>query len=239
MAKQAAKSEDLENSTLNDIEDTTCVSFKVLVTGFGPFRNFPVNASWEAVSLLPDRVDANNIEIVKEQVEVSYDYVDNTVPALWKKYNPDLVIHVGVSGVAEKITIESCGNRDQYEKPDVNDAMPCDFSCKAANTCDATDSSYEIQTGLDLNDLVNQFQSNKDELAMLLNVDIGKVGIELSCDAGRYLCEYIYYTSLCMDKSRCVFIHVPPINEPYSLKQLTQSLLSIIFILSQQLMVSK
>ncbi|KAL1451341.1 hypothetical protein WDU94_005728 [Cyamophila willieti] len=238
MAK-AAKLEAMENSTLNDIEDTPSVSFKVLITGFGPFRNFPINASWEAVSLLPDKLDVNNIEIIKEQVEVSYDYVDNTVPQLWKQYNPDLVIHVGVSGVAEKITIESCGNGDQYEKPDVYDKMPCDFLCKAANVCDATDSSLEIQTELDLNDLVKQFELKKHDLGKLLNVDISKVGIELSCDAGRYLCEYIYYTSLCMDKARCVFIHVPPINEPYSLTQLTQSLLSIIYILSQQMLSSK
>lgn len=59
--------------------DPVETSFKVLITGFGPFKSHAVNASWEAVSRLPDRIPDTNIEIIKEKIEVSYSYVDSTV----------------------------------------------------------------------------------------------------------------------------------------------------------------
>lgn len=39
-----------------------------------------------------------------------------------------------------------------------------------------------------------------------------KVKIEISSNAGRYLCEFIYYSSLSIDNSRCLFVHVPDLN---------------------------
>lgn len=59
----------------------------ILVTGFGPFGEHKVNASWEAVKLLKKR-EIDNAEIVVEEIPVIYSYIEEQVPLLWKKYNP-------------------------------------------------------------------------------------------------------------------------------------------------------
>lgn len=56
------------------------------VTGFGPFRGFLVsNPSWEAVSLLPDKITCNDKPFLlkKHQVSVEYDAVNELVPKFW------------------------------------------------------------------------------------------------------------------------------------------------------------
>lgn len=72
----------------NDIEDM----FKpiVLVTGFGPFADHPVNASWEAVKLMnKDEIEKKlNIELVQLEIPVTYENVDEFVPALWETHSP-------------------------------------------------------------------------------------------------------------------------------------------------------
>lgn len=47
------------------------------------------------------------------------------------------------------------------------------------------------------------------------------VDVKKSSDAGRYMCEYIFRTSLrCATDStrRVLFVHVPPEDEPYSIE---------------------
>lgn len=62
----------------------------VLVTGFGPFLNHPVNASWEAVKLINKEEIENkhNVELVLLEIPVTYENVDEFVPALWETHSP-------------------------------------------------------------------------------------------------------------------------------------------------------
>lgn len=62
----------------------------VLITGFGPFSNHPVNASWEGVKLMNrEEIEKKlNIELVLLEIPVTYENVDEFVPALWKTHTP-------------------------------------------------------------------------------------------------------------------------------------------------------
>lgn len=62
----------------------------VIVTGFGPFNGYDVNASWEAVRLLPELDVENdlNVKLVTKQIPVAYESVTNIIPSLWSKYKP-------------------------------------------------------------------------------------------------------------------------------------------------------
>lgn len=62
----------------------------VIVTGFGLFRNYQVNASWEVAQVLSGTgiADELNINLVTINVPVSYEDVDQIVPGLWAQYKP-------------------------------------------------------------------------------------------------------------------------------------------------------
>lgn len=62
----------------------------VVVTGFGLFGDYQVNASWEVARLLPKTgiADELNINLVTINVPVSYKDVDQIVPDLWDQYKP-------------------------------------------------------------------------------------------------------------------------------------------------------
>lgn len=78
---------------MSDDEDFG-LNFKpiVLVTGFGPYLDVPVNPSWEAVQLLHLQRDViedrHNIELVLLELPVTYEHVDEFVPQLWETHTP-------------------------------------------------------------------------------------------------------------------------------------------------------
>lgn len=53
--------------------------------------------------------------------------------------------------------------------------------------------------------------------------------VRTSNDAGRFLCEYIYYQSLFIDRKRTVFIHIPDVDEVFTVRKLAESIQLIIY----------
>ena len=66
----------------------------VIVTGFGPFGDHKINASWETVKLLPSLniEEAFGVKLIIHEIPVTYDYVTENVPILWKAHNPMVCI---------------------------------------------------------------------------------------------------------------------------------------------------
>ena len=61
----------------------------VLITGFGPFRSVVTNPSWEVAKALKNYLEwTRPIQIVLEQLQVTYDDVTSRVPDYWLKHNP-------------------------------------------------------------------------------------------------------------------------------------------------------
>jgi pyrrolidone-carboxylate peptidase len=53
--------------------------------------------------------------------------------------------------------------------------------------------------------------------------------IATSNDAGRYLCEFVLGTSLaCLSSKNVFFVHLPPVDAPYSQDQLDEALDEIV-----------
>ncbi|XP_076267650.1 pyroglutamyl-peptidase 1 [Rhynchophorus ferrugineus] len=176
----------------------------ILITGFGPFDCHKINASWECVSLLPNEI--GGYKIIKKQIPVIYSYVEENVPKLWKEFNPKLVIHVGVSSYTNQIQIETRAHRSGYQRNDVSSVCPknCTAGCDDGKEC--------IETGLCPKTISKR-------LASLLNIET-----TISNNAGRYLCEFIYYTSLSIDEKRTLFVHVPPLDKPFTKEELAMAL---------------
>lgn len=62
----------------------------VVITGFGPFGTHPVNASWEAVRLLPSIFDSKRVGviIVVDEIPVEYEETVKRLRALWEEHKP-------------------------------------------------------------------------------------------------------------------------------------------------------
>ncbi|XP_012532284.1 pyroglutamyl-peptidase 1 [Monomorium pharaonis] len=170
----------------------------VLVTGFGPFNMHAVNASWEAVKelqkLWTNSVEFADVELVTEEIPVSYDYVADYIPQLWKKYNPAIVLHVGVSHLADSLTIERHACSNGYDRLDICNKCPNEINVK----CNV------LETQINVEELCNNVNKNSERTGCKARP---------SHNAGRYLCEYIYYQSLSIEPTKTLFVHVPDFDK--------------------------
>lgn len=66
----------------------------VVVTGFGPFGEHKVNASWEtAKALLPLNLEASGIKLITDEIPVIYQTAAAKVFSLWEQHRPKVNRH--------------------------------------------------------------------------------------------------------------------------------------------------
>lgn len=104
-----------------------------------------------------------------------------------------MVLHLGVSHLAKCLTIECRACNKGYNRPDVNN--------KLLNNSENVEKL--LKTTIDV-----------DTLCLYVNNNSSKTGCFacVSEDAGRYLCEFIFYNSLNINPERALFIHVPELH---------------------------
>ncbi|CAK6952360.1 pyroglutamyl-peptidase 1-like [Scomber scombrus] len=183
---------------------------KVVVTGFEPFGEHTVNASWVAVQELERLGLGEAVDLYVCEVPVEYQAVESLLPSLWKQHQPQLVVHVGVSGLATTVTLEQCGHNKGYKRLD-----NCNF-CPASQCCTETGPDC-INSVLDMDAICKKVNDS----------DVG-VAVSVSKDAGRYLCDYTYYSSLYLGHGHAAFVHVPPLGKPYSSQDLGRALQAVV-----------
>ncbi|XP_063585923.1 pyroglutamyl-peptidase 1-like [Penaeus indicus] len=170
----------------------------IYVTGFEPFPPHAINASQRAVERLPETGvgEELGVRLVVEVMKVEYDYVSKVIPKRWKELSPKLVVHVGVSSQVCTLTLEQVSHNCGYNKKDNCNSVPYREVC--------------VQGGEEM----LQSEIRMDLVTCAINKDTKlKLSSAKSTDAGRYLCDFIYYTSLKQDKSRVAFIHVPVLEK--------------------------
>lgn len=183
----------------------------MLVTGFEPFGEHSVNASWVAVQELERLGLREGVELHVCEVPVEYQAVQSLLPSLWKQHQPQLVVHVGVSGIATTVTLEQYGHNHGYCRLD-----NCRW-CPDSQCC-VEEGPDRLSSVLDMGQLCSRLTSPPG---------LG-VALSVSKDAGRYLCDYTYYTSLYLGQGRAAFVHVPPLGRPYSGPELGRALQGLV-----------
>ncbi|KAM5351705.1 hypothetical protein ACJ41O_004428 [Fusarium nematophilum] len=208
-------------SQIGDPDEVT-----VLVTGFGPFREqYPVNPSWEIARGLPSYLpplrakDPNarhaavmlpkvRILVHPEPIRVNYHVVRGLVPTFYETYHGrrvDMVVHIGMAGPRPFYCIERRGHRDGYKYADVDgEKLDEEEERKPDTDWPWRGLPEEIETDLDVEDVLALWQghSSKD------------MDLRVSEDAGHYLCDFIYFSSLAelwklQRPRKVVFLHVP------------------------------
>lgn len=216
----------------------------VIVTGFGPFIGHEtVNASWEAVSkhlirifpnptknplqvrLLPDKIFYKNtaFKLDKIEIPVEYEAVDNAIENIWSR-RPTLVIHCGVHGNATCVNVEKLAYNNNFKRPDyagkhLTDGKACLKNCPVKKSA--------IFCKLNLKKIIEVISENCGCTPDYVSGDQNNKIVKISKEVGNYLCGYIYLKSLDRDCNRSLFVHVPPLDRPFSAEKLSEVVLKI------------
>jgi pyroglutamyl-peptidase len=166
---------------------------KILVTGFDPFEQEPVNPSWEAVKRLPDTVDG--AEIVKVQIPTSFARSDEVLHAAVVEHDPDVIVSVGQAGGRFAVSPERVAiNVDDGRIADNDGVRPVDVPVREDGPA-AYFSSLPVK-------------------AMVTAMRRAGFPAAVSNTAGTFVCNHIMYSILYMiDREfpgrRGGFVHVP------------------------------
>lgn len=167
---------------------------KILITGFEGFLDYPENpAEWVAREFIG--WSYQDWEARVQILPVTY---SGCLPTFQKKAeaeNPELVVHFGVSHLAQKVTLERV----------------------ALNLLDSRYPDNEGKIYRETPILENGEKAYFSEMPLLT---IGKalleenqIEVEVSNHAGAYICNYLYYSSQSLKEDlgyESLFIHVPP-----------------------------
>jgi len=169
---------------------------RVLVTGFGPFPGAPFNPSALLVKALARRrrPALADIELTTHVFATSYAAVDRDLPKLLAE-KPDVVLLFGLAGRRRHLCIETrARNAVTLLFPDADRSKP-----QHSMIASGEPSSL----------------NGKTPFMRLLSAARGTFPARLSRDAGRYLCNYVYWQALRGAQSGrplVQFVHIPPVR---------------------------
>jgi pyroglutamyl-peptidase len=168
---------------------------RVLITGFGPFPGAPFNPSAALAKALARRrrPALAGIERATHVFATTYASVDRDLPKLFAQ-KPDIVLMFGVAGRRRRLCIETrARNAVSLLFPDASGYRPRHGVIKLRGPAALTGNA---------------------PFARL----VGAAGTRLSRDAGRYLCNYVYWRALEQlrgTRPLVQFVHIPPVsNKP-------------------------
>lgn len=204
------------------------IAMWILITGFGPFGPHERNPSWLAVQQLPDTISLMHsggpitAKLVKVELKVAYRTVDefyaSRLPVLCEREGslPMAIIHVGVAGGSTHVRLEKFAF-NQAVGLDVENYVP-----PSGAVISSDQKSQKRVATLDLDVMLN-------EVVDLCRTRFQfKAHVQVSFDAGRYLCNYSYYRACHWQQHSArhelqpsaLFVHVPEEGKPHSVEEL-------------------
>jgi pyroglutamyl-peptidase len=170
---------------------------RVVLAGFGPFPGAPVNPSGVLAKALAHRrrPALAGLDRTASVFATSYAAVDRGLPKLFAE-KPDIVLLFGLAGRRREICIETrARNAVSVLFPDANKHRPSHNVIKLGGPTALTGHAPFAQ-------LVGAVRARK-------------VPVRLSRDAGRYLCNYIYWRALERapgGQPLVQFVHIPALS---------------------------
>ncbi|EYS86504.1 pyrrolidone-carboxylate peptidase [Cupriavidus sp. SK-4] len=171
----------------------------VLLTGFEPFENEPINPSWEAVRAL-DGERVGDAVIVARQLPCVFGAAIDTIGELVDVLRPALVIAVGQAGGRAEMSVERVAiNVDDARIADNAGAQPIDTDIVAGGPA-AYFATLPIK-------------------AMVRDMRAAGVPASVSQTAGTFVCNHVFYGLMHRlaqqpdGDARGGFIHIPYLPE--------------------------
>ena len=169
-----------------------------------------MNPSYLIANSLPASHKAQGSPIISihtypHPIEVCYKTVRSLIPTLLFPQGQgatyDLILNLGLAPGRNFYSIEACAHRDDYVKQDIlHESMEGDTCWRVKYGAPRI-----LQPTIDISDTRERWQQRLPD-----------DDVRVSGNAGRYLCEYTFYTTMlefwqrnqAADR-RCIFLHVP------------------------------
>ncbi|XP_053479082.1 pyroglutamyl-peptidase 1 isoform X2 [Ictalurus furcatus] len=234
----------------------SCKPELIVVTGFGPFRQYLVNPSWEAVKGLKRMGFGANIEIHTVEIPVCYSKAQQAIVEIWHNLKPKVAIHVGIASGTKSIILEQTGKNTGYKDRDVRGICPADNCCiqGGAEHLDSIIDMRSISKRLKELGLDVIYSRDAGRFVLYCGVLINCTIVMYSCQflmkeqntmttevqmcvssVCRYLCDFLHYLSLHYGQRRAALIHVPACGSLASPGKLVPQLQTIIQVMLCQL----
>lgn len=169
---------------------------RVLVTGFGPFPGVPYNASAALVEALREGGPEPGVSLATAIVPVLWEKAIATAQAAIAEHRPDAILHFGVSKRASGFVIETRAHNFSGPKKDHAG------EARGAGVLMPGRSAIEVAT------LPTQM--------LLAALKAAGYPATISKNAGRYLCNALFYSSLSLASGKGAplvgFIHLPALG---------------------------
>lgn len=167
--------------------------FKILLTGFEPFGNCHINSSWVVAEKVATCI-IDGIDIVIEQMPVSFSRVADCLYKAVNRHNPDIIILLGQSAASDCIKLERVALNIMDSNSADNDGFTPDEEPIYKNASSALFTNVPIK-----------------KICSAIKEEGIKVKISNSC--GLYVCNRLYYEALtiCNENPsvKAIFVHVP------------------------------
>lgn len=165
----------------------------VLITGFSRFPGAPFNPSTPLARAVAKRRRPAFADITRALhiFEVAYAAVDRDLPKLIKRHKPDIILMFGLAARTPSVRIETrARNARSILFPDVSGYRPDERAIARGKAA---------------------LEGHAPFSSLLGAARAARVPIRTSRDAGRYLCNYIYWRALEASRSGTLaqFIHIP------------------------------
>jgi pyroglutamyl-peptidase len=176
----------------------------ILLTGFGPFPGVEKNPTAAVCEALRGTT-IGGLSIRSTIFEVCFESIGEQLAQAWGETPPERVVLLGVAVDREIIGIESRAvNRCQSQRADATGFVPEDNRVLS--------SAHPLDCEL---------HSSVDTAALVQRLNRAGFPAECSSDAGRYLCNGVYFHALKLAAKAarptdCVFVHLPQVGNAKS-----------------------
>jgi len=165
----------------------------ILVTGFGPFPGAPFNPTEDLVRALA-RMRLPRREIVAHVFHTSYAAVDEDLPALLGRHEPEALLMFGLAAATPHLRIETRARNSISTLPDAAGAVP-----NRRSIAPGRPPALALAT---------------PARALLGAAQRARVPAAISNDAGDYLCNYLCWRAATAARRPstlrlAAFVHVP------------------------------
>ena len=171
----------------------------VLITGFGPFPGAPYNPTGALVHSLARlrRPGLGDVRLAGHVFRTSYAAVDRELPLLIQKWRPDVVLMWGLASKSRFIRVETCARNSRSV------TLPDAMGEGAQSRTVAVGGPVRLTGRAPFAPIVAALRR-------------AGLPVRLSDNAGRYLCNYLYWRALESAGSHrprmALFVHVPKLS---------------------------